>query len=187
MSFRTANIWQKIDNSKSSSVKFRQKVVFFEEGTRIGRVGVVVWCVCRPSSRLCVSMLRSSFASNATLIFDIRPIIRHLHTTSFFSSSLTYGLLFHGLLFHSFLSITSFRARGGLRGGVTQRVIRGKRRGGEKGWGRGRRSPCTSSHGFRPNFDVFFDGFVNESEKFPKKSFSIFWFLTFFAIYLHRG
>ena len=90
---------------------------FFDGRTRIGRVGVVVWCVCRPSSRLCVSMLRSSFASNATLIFDIRPIIRHLHTTSFFSSSLTYGLLFHGLLFHSFLSITSFRARGGFKGG----------------------------------------------------------------------
>lgn len=57
--FRVANIWQKIDNSKSSNGKFRQKVVFFEEGTRIGRVCVVVLCVCRCWSRLCLSMLRS--------------------------------------------------------------------------------------------------------------------------------
>ena len=48
-------------------------------------------CTSRCLSRLCVS----SFASTSALIFDIRPIIRHLHTTSFFSSSLTYGLFFY--------------------------------------------------------------------------------------------
>lgn len=74
MSFDVANIWQKIDNSKSSSAKFRQKVdFFFEEVTRIGRVCVVVLCVlqleessvcvdvevvcvCRPSSRLSLNI-----------------------------------------------------------------------------------------------------------------------------------
>lgn len=100
-------------------------VFFFEEGTRIGRVvdvvcvyfnlklsvfvDVEVVCACRPSSRLCLeessvhsmyfSILRSSvcvvLATTLTLIFDIRPITRHLHTTSSFSSSLTYGLFFY--------------------------------------------------------------------------------------------
>ena len=122
--FRTANIWKTFDNSKSLKGKFRQKVVFFDGGPRIGVVvlcvlqleessvcvDVEVVCVLRPSSRMCFE--ESSFATTSSHIFDIRPIIRHLHTTSFFSSSLTYGLLFHGLLFHSRL-----RARGGFKGG----------------------------------------------------------------------
>lgn len=33
------------------------------------------------------------------------------------------------------------------------------------------RSSPTSSRGFRPNFDVFFDTCVNESENFQKKKF----------------
>ena len=43
-----------------------------------------------------------------------------------------------------------------------------EKRGGERVGSR-RRSSCTSSRGFRPNFDVFFDGFVNESEISRKK------------------
>ena len=65
--------------------------------------------------------------------------------------------------------------------------FKGREKRGEERVGSRRRSSCTSSRGFRPNFDVFFDAHVNESEIFRKKSFSIFWILTFFAIYLHRG
>ena len=42
-------------------------------------------------------------------------------------------------------------------------------------------SSPTSSRGFRPNFDVFFDTCVNESENFQKKVSQIFGFFTFFS------
>ena len=41
------------------------------------------------------------------------------------------------------------------------------------------RSSPTSSRGFRPNFDVFFDTCVNKTKNFSKKSSRIFGFLTF--------
>lgn len=64
MSFDVANIWQKIDNSKSSSGKFRQKVVFFDEGNETW----TSWCrgfVCE-----------FDLATTSSHIFDIRPSIR---------------------------------------------------------------------------------------------------------------
>ena len=53
-----------------------------------------------------------------------------------------------------------------------------EKRGGERVGSR-RRSPCTSSRGFRPNFDVFFYACVNESEFFQKKVSRVFGFLIF--------
>lgn len=41
------------------------------------------------------------------------------------------------------------------------------------------RSSPTLSRGFRPNFDVFFDACVNESENFQKKVYRFFGFLSF--------
>ena len=90
MSFRTANIWKTFDNSKSLDGKFHKKSFFSRKGRELDElvlwfgvyfnlkssvyVDVEVVCVLRPSSRLCLE--ESSFASNATLIFDIRPSIR---------------------------------------------------------------------------------------------------------------
>ena len=53
-----------------------------------------------------------------------------------------------------------------------------EKRGGERVGSR-RRSQCTSSRGFRPNFDVFFDACVNESEIFRKKVSRFFGFFAF--------
>ena len=110
------------------------------------------WCrgfVC-PSTRLCLeeSSFKSSSASNATLIFDIRSIIRPY--TRFYIRPIFYFRHLHTTYsFTLFISITSFRARGGLKGGSYIRGLRGERRGGEKGWGRGIGSSCTSNRGFR--------------------------------------
>ena len=79
--FRTANVWKSFDNSKCLDGKIRQKVVFFDGGTRLGRFGVVVLCVCRPSSRLCLSMLRSfvhivlQLDLQAVFLLNTRPCI----------------------------------------------------------------------------------------------------------------
>ena len=48
-----------------------------------------------------------------------------------------YGPIYVFFLSLFFLSFEVEVEGGGLRGGVTQRVVRGKRRGGEKGWGVG--------------------------------------------------
>ena len=193
VSFVDANVWKTFDNSKFSNGKNWQKLVFFRGRTRIGRVGVVyfnlklsvyvdveVVCVCRPSTRP-----SSRLSLNIRPCNDFKPYLWHsannsslysiLHTTSFFFSS-----LFTTYYFTLFLSITSFRARGGLKGGCYTRGLRGERRGGEKGWGRGIRSSCTSNRGFRPNFDAMCERKWNLS----KKNSRFFWILTFFAIYL---
>lgn len=73
------------------------------------------------------------------------------------------------------------RKRGDIRG-VLHKGFKGEEKRGERRVGEGeerRRSSSTSNRGFCPNFDVFFDACVNESEKFSKKVSRIFGFFTF--------
>ena len=206
--FRTANIWQKIDNSKSSNRKFRQKVDFFRWRDETW----TSWCrgfVCTSTwTRLCLSMLRSFvyvvfqvvflwiFALQFDFFFEFdcefdlqlvlqfvfllntRPCIDfspYLWHSSSIRPTLRKGPIYVFFLLLFFLSL-EVKAEGGAYGGVLHKGFKGReKRGGERVGSR-RRSSCTSSRGFRPNFDTC----VNEIQTFQKKVFRFFGFLSFF-------
>ena len=142
VSFDVANIWQKIDNSKSLKGKFRQKVDFFrgrdENWTSWCVLQLEVVCACRPSSRLFVE--HSTFASTSTHIFDIRPLFGLLFVKALWPKAI-WPTLRKGPIYVFFLSLfflsLEVKVEGGLKGGCYTKGLREERRGGEKGWGVG--------------------------------------------------
>ena len=101
VSLDVANVWKSFENSKSLSVKFRQKVDFF---SRKGRelddlvswfgvyVDVEVVCVLRPSTRLCLE--ESAFATTSTLILTFVLLFGLL----FVKGLMAEGLMAEGLM-----------------------------------------------------------------------------------------
>ena len=128
--FRIANIWQKIENSKSLDGKFRPKVVFF---FRWRDETWTSWChdfVCTSTwSRLCLSMLRSFVHAvlqldlQVVFCIDLNPYLwhsthnssfthefffslRHLHTVSYFTT-LFFNIRFYDAILFTRLFFTT--------------------------------------------------------------------------------
>ena len=107
MSFGVANIWKTFDNSKSLDGKFRQKVVFFEEGRELDEfvcVDVEVVSVCRPSTRPSSRLFvkHSTFASTSSLILTFVLLLGLLFVKGLMAEGLmAEGLMAEGLMAYS--------------------------------------------------------------------------------------
>ena len=206
--FRKANIWKTFVNSKSSSVKFRQKGVFFFENWTIWCRGFVcmssvfvdveVVFALRPSTRLCLeessvnsmyfSMLRLSFFSSFNSSFcwtfdffiDFNPYLDiRLYNRLYIRLSLR--------IYVVKVEVEVRWGRGGNIRGVLHKGFKGEEKRGERRVGRRRREEKEFMHfksWFSSQFRCVFRCMCEWKLNLSKKSFSNFWFFNFFAIYL---
>ena len=124
----------------------------------------------------------SSFNSTFSPYLDIRPLFGLLFVKALWPKALwpkalwpkaIWPILRKGPIYVFFLLLfflsLEVKAEGGLKGGCYTKGLREERRGGEKGWGVGEGVRALQVVVLPLFFDVFFDGFVNESEISRKK------------------